>query len=73
MNKQIIIFYLLRCQVFECDCPRDTDTAKKSGKSIRVDTIKNGEAFDKIYKHLCVMARSRPEDKYALVTGLIER
>lgn len=42
-------------------------------KEVRVDTIMNGEAFDKIYPHLDVMARSRPEDKYALVTGLIER
>lgn len=29
--------------------------------------------FEKIYPQLCVMARSRPEDKYALVTGLKER
>jgi Ca2+ transporting ATPase len=40
---------------------------------MRVDTIKNPDAFDEIYPNLCVMARSRPEDKYALVTGLIER
>jgi len=38
-----------------------------------VDTIKNGVEFDKIYPLLDVLARSRPEDKYALVTGLIER
>lgn len=62
-----------RCQIFDCDCPRDVETAKKLGKKVRVDTIKNGEEFDKIYPYLCVMARSRPEDKYALVTGLIER
>lgn len=42
-------------------------------KKVRVDTIANGEEFDKIYPHLDVLARSRPEDKYALVTGLIER
>lgn len=40
---------------------------------MRVDTIKNADAFEEIYPNLCVMARSRPEDKYALVTGLIER
>ena len=44
-----------------------------SGVDIRVDTIKNPEEFDKIYGKLCVMARSRPDDKYALVAGLIER
>ena len=38
-----------------------------------MDTIANGAEFDKIYPHLDVLARSRPEDKYALVTGLIER
>lgn len=39
-------------------------------KEIRVDTILNGEEFDKIQDKLLVLARSRPEDKYALVTGL---
>lgn len=38
-----------------------------------MDTIKHGQAFDEIYPRLDVLARSRPEDKYALVTGLIER
>jgi Ca2+ transporting ATPase len=40
---------------------------------MRKDTIANGEEFDKIYPNLDVLARSRPEDKYALVTGLKER
>jgi len=62
-----------KCRTQECDCPRDKETAKKKGKDVRIDTIANAEAFDRIYKHLDVMARSRPEDKYALVTGLIER
>ncbi len=61
------------CRTIVCDCPRDKDTAKKEGKKIRVDTIAKGEEFDKIYPHLDVLARSRPEDKYALVTGRIER
>ena len=39
---------------------------------MRVDTIKNKDAFCEIVKNLKVMARSRPEDKYALVTGLKE-
>jgi len=62
-----------KCKTKECDCPRDRVTAKKTGKPMRIDTIANQEAFDKIYKHLDVLARSRPEDKYALVTGLMER
>ena len=40
---------------------------------VREDTIGNGEEFDKIVPNLDVLARSRPEDKYALVTGLMER
>jgi len=62
-----------KCRTKECDCPRDKETAKKKNMEVRVDTIANKEAFDKIYKHLDVLARSRPDDKYALVTGLIER
>ena len=38
-----------------------------------VETIINGQNFDKIYKKLAVLARSRPEDKYAMVVGLRER
>lgn len=56
-----------------CDCARDKKTATKNGVDIRVDTIKNAAQFDAIYPRLNVLARSRPEDKYALVTGLIER
>lgn len=62
-----------KCQTFKCDCEYDKVTAKKRGVSLRVDTIKNKEEFNKIIDRLCVMARSRPEDKYALVTGLIEK
>lgn len=62
-----------KCQTKECDCARDKATAKKKGKELRVDTIANAAAFDKIYRNLDVLARSRPEDKYALVTGLMER
>lgn len=61
------------CRTFQCECPRDKETAKKLGKEVRIDTIANEEEFDKLHKNLNVMARSRPEDKYALVTGLIER
>jgi len=43
------------------------------GEGKKRDTIKNKEEFDKIWRKLAVLARSRPEDKYALVTGLRER
>lgn len=59
-----------------CDCVKNTDELKKSenkGKQVKVDTILYGEEFDKIWQRLAVLARSRPEDKYALVVGLRER
>ena len=62
-----------KCRTYHCDCPRTDKEVGDSGKEVRVDTILNGEAFDEIWPHLDVMARSRPEDKYALVTGLKER
>jgi len=37
-----------------------------------VEGVKNIKAFEKIWKKLRVLARSRPEDKYLLVTGLKE-
>jgi len=37
----------------------------------RIDVIKDIEAFKKIIPKLDVMARSRPEDKYAMVLGLM--
>jgi Ca2+ transporting ATPase len=40
---------------------------------VRVDVVANGAEFDKIIHKLMVLARSRPEDKYCLVTGLKER
>lgn len=49
---------------------------KKEGKTKgdpNDEVIINGANFDRIYKKLAVLARSRPEDKYAMVTGLRER
>ncbi len=37
-----------------------------------VEGVKNQTAFKALYKSLRVLARSRPEDKYLLVTGLKE-
>jgi P-type Ca2+ transporter type 2B len=45
-----------------CDCPE---------KKV-VEAVKNKEEFIKIWKNLSVLARSRPEDKYLLVTGIKE-
>jgi Ca2+ transporting ATPase len=67
------------CKTKICECPLDEKKAallKKEVfiiKKVRKDTIANGEEFDKIIDRLDVLSRSRPEDKYALVTGLIER
>jgi len=40
---------------------------------MRKDTIANGDVFDELIDKIDVMSRSRPEDKYAMVVGLIER
>ena len=61
------------CVKAECDCANDEKTAAKTGKKVRKDTIKNAHEYNKIYKHIDVLARSRPEDKYAMVVGLKER
>ena len=57
----------------KCTCASDEKTAREKGKMIRKDTIKNAEEFTRIYKNIDVLARSRPEDKYAMVVGLKER
>jgi len=59
-----------------CDCVTKADDLKKpenKGKQVKVDTILHGEEFDKLWQRVMVMARSRPEDKYAMVVGLKER
>ena len=59
-----------------CDCVKNDREAEKEenkGRKVRKDAIKNKEAFDRIWPNLCVLARSRPEDKYALVTGLKDK
>lgn len=58
-----------------CDCVVNEYQLSKpenKGKKVRKDVIKNPEEFAKIWKNLKVLARSRPEDKYALVCGLKE-
>ena len=58
-----------------CECVKNQTEADKpgnEGKKIRKDSIKNQKEFKNICYRLAVLARSRPEDKYALVTGLKE-
>ena len=43
----------------------------KTGR--KVYTVKNKSNFNKCYKHIKVLARSRPEDKLTMVVGLRER
>ncbi len=60
----------------KCDCVNnefDLEKPENKGKKVRKDTIQNPHKFDEIWKDLIVLARSRPEDKYALVVGLRER
>ncbi|OMJ78807.1 hypothetical protein SteCoe_21289 [Stentor coeruleus] len=46
-----------------CECPRQ-------GKDAREDVVKNFEVFKEIIESIDVLARSAPEDKYTMVTGL---
>ena len=60
----------------QCECVNnifDLENPENRGKKVRKDTILNSPEFDKIWENLKVLARSRPEDKYALVVGLRER
>lgn len=48
------------------------DSPCKCPKKQIVEGVKNMTAFKQVQKNLRVLARSRPEDKYLLVTGLKE-
>lgn len=61
-----------KCLTAVCNCERDPKIAEQNKKDVRVDTIKKMDEFKRLMKNLDVLARSRPEDKYALVTGLKE-
>ena len=56
----------LICKNCKLDCPCKCD------KKDVDEGVKNMPAFKKVWKNLRVLARSRPEDKYLLVTGLKE-
>jgi len=58
-------------EVKYCLCAKTEAEAKqKNTLKIRKDRIKNLERFKEIIYNVRVLARSRPEDKYTLVTGL---
>ena len=56
----------LYCKTCNKDSPCECEMDKVD------EGVKNREVFKKIREQLCVLARSRPEDKYLLVTGLRE-
>jgi Ca2+ transporting ATPase len=58
------------CKVKSCDCPRTKAEGRKTGKKIRKDVVQNFDSFKDLIKSLAVLARSSPDDKYTLVTGL---
>ena len=58
----------LYCKTCKKDVPKDCKCPKK----VQVEGVKNLAAFKSIRKNLRVLARSRPDDKYLLVTGLRE-
>ncbi len=62
-----------KCRTAICDCPLNKRKAELQGQQVRIDTVANANQFDKIKDKLLVLARSRPQDKYCLVTGLKER
>eukprot|EP01071_Lankesteria_metandrocarpae_P002134 Lankesteria_metandrocarpae@DN2101_c0_g1_i1.p1 len=61
------------CLTEQCPCPVEVAKAVALGVPARRDVLGNPEAFDLIADDLCVLARSQPRDKYALVTGLKNR
>ena len=52
-----------KCETQVCACER-------SGKDAREDVVTNFEVFKSIIDDIDVLARSSPEDKYTMVTGL---
>eukprot|EP00921_Rhytidocystis_pertsovi_P011216 GHVQ01018104.1.p1 GENE.GHVQ01018104.1~~GHVQ01018104.1.p1 ORF type:complete len:1253 (+),score=188.78 GHVQ01018104.1:451-3759(+) len=61
------------CRTEVCDCPSNEKEAKIGSRKVRVDVLGSPSSFENIANRLQVLARSQPNDKYALVTGLINR
>ena len=51
-------------------CKKDIPDVCECKAKDRIEKVKHFKEFKKIEEHLKVVARSRPEDKYLLVTGL---
>ena len=49
------------------------DVLDDEGKNIWLDALKKQHEFNNIYESLDVVARCRPEDKYAMVVGLLHQ
>ena len=47
------------------------DVLDDKGENIWLDALKKQNEFNYIYEKLDVVARCRPEDKYAMVVGLL--
>ena len=56
----------LICTICKLECPNDCECET----NVRKERVKNLTAFKALMGKMRVMARSRPEDKYLLVTGL---
>ena len=72
-----LICDVCKLETNECKCPKTEAEAKQIAEKnktdpepVKKDVIKNMEAFTRLSKNLCVMARSQPIHKYALVLGL---
>ena len=62
-----------KCEGLQCKtCRKKIPNDCNCEKSKQVEGVKNLELFRAIQKNLRVLARSRPDDKYLLVTGLKE-
>lgn len=57
----------LICTVCKKECPNECECDKKDRK----ERVRNFAAFKSLMGKMKVMARSRPEDKYLMVTGLM--
>mmetsp|Transcript_4256 Transcript_4256/g.8477 ORF Transcript_4256/g.8477 Transcript_4256/m.8477 type:complete len:528 (+) Transcript_4256:27-1610(+) len=58
-----------KCRTVDCNCPLDSKNLKP-GEEVRENVIADIDKFRELVVKLDVMARSKPSDKYCLVTGL---
>ena len=61
------------CETEICDCPTNPIDAMNLNRPMRKHTIGNPAVFSNLYEKLTVLARTRPEDKLALLIGLKQR